>query len=265
MRKMLSAALAFVLFVLVLSGGIIFLISQNGKPNSETLVQQYTYFIVNTYPHDPNAFTEGLVYDGGFLFESTGLFGNSTLRRVDLATGNVLQESTLPEIYFGEGITVLNDTIVQLTWQSHFGFVYDKNSFGILKNFTYPTEGWGLTYDGKNLIMSDGSDNLFFLNPSNFQKVGQIQVHDGNSSIFDLNELEFVNGEVFANVWHQQKIAVINHETGAVRAWIDLTGLGNPIGENVLNGIAYDAKNDRLFVTGKDWPQLFEIKLVSSK
>ncbi len=262
---MLSVALAVVLFVLVLGGGILFLISQRGKPNNSTIVQQYTYTVVNTYPHDHTAFTEGLVYDSSFLFESTGLFGDSTLRRVDLATGNVLQEITLPEQYFGEGITILNDSIVQLTWQSHLGFVYDKNSFAILGNFTYPTEGWGLTYDGRNFIMSDGSDNLFFLKASNFQRIGQIWVHDGNFSVFDLNELEFVNGEIYANVWHQQKIAVIDPETGSIRAWIDLTGLGNSSGENVLNGIAYDAKNDRLFVTGKDWAQLFEIKLVPSK
>ena len=191
------------------------------------------------------AFTEGLVFDQGVLFESTGLLGASTLRRVDLVTGEVVQEITLPAQYFGEGITVVNDTIVQLTWQSHVGFVYDKNSFELLRNFTYLTEGWGLTNDGKNLIMSDGSDNLFFLNSSSFQKIGQIRVHDGNSSVFDLNELEFVNGEVYANVWHQQKIAIINPENGEVRGWIDLTGLGSSIGEKVLNGIAYDAKNDQ--------------------
>jgi glutamine cyclotransferase len=265
MLKPLSLALVFILFILALSGGMLFLIFQSGKSTNSTVVQHYGYFVINTYSHDIHAFTEGLVFDGGFLFESTGLLGDSTLRRVDLSTGKVLQEITLPEQYFGEGITIVNNTIVQLTWQSNVGFVYDKNSFELLRNFTYLTEGWGLTYDGKNLIMSDGSDNLFFLNPSNFERIGQIQVHDGNSSVFNLNELEFVNGEVYANIWHQQKIAVINPENGEVRGWIDLTGLGSSIGENVLNGIAYDVKNDRLFVTGKDWPQLFEIKLVPSK
>jgi glutaminyl-peptide cyclotransferase len=265
MQKRLGLGLIIILIALVFSGGIIFLISQSGKPDNSTFVQQYTYSIVNTYPHDPNAFTEGLVYNGSFLFESTGLFGDSTLRRVDLANGNVLQEIALPGEHFGEGITIVNDTIVQLTWQSEIGFVYNINSFEVLKNFTYPTEGWGLTFDGENLIMSDGSENLFFLDPTNFQRTSQIKVHDGNSSVFNLNELEFVNGEVYANIWLQQKIAIINPETGAVRAWIDLTGLGNSIGENVLNGIAYDGKNNRLFVTGKDWPQLFEIRLVPSK
>jgi glutamine cyclotransferase len=265
MLKPLSLALVFILFILALSGGILFLIIQSGKPTNSTIVQHFGYNLVNTYPHDTQAFTEGLIFDDGYLFESTGLLGNSTLRRVDLSTGKVLQEITLPVQYFGEGITIVNDTIVQLTWQSNLGFVYDKNSFELLKNFTYSTEGWGLTFDGKNLIMSDGSDNLFFLNPSNFERIGQIQVHEGNSSVFDLNELEFMNGEVYANIWHQQKIAVINPENGEVRGWIDLTGLGSSIGENVLNGIAYDVKNNRLFVTGKDWPQLYEIKLVTLK
>jgi glutamine cyclotransferase len=265
MQKRHGVGLILILIALVISGSVLFLFFQSSKTSNTTPVQHYSYEKINTYLHDANAFTEGLVCDGNFLFESTGLFGDSTLRRVDLATGNVLQKITLPGEYFGEGITIVNDTIVQLTWQSQIGFVYNKNSFEVLKNFTYPTEGWGLTFDGKNLIMSDGSENLFFLDPTNFQRTSQIRVHDGNSSVVNLNELEFVNGEVYANIWLQQKIAIINPETGAVRAWIDLTGLGNSTGENVLNGIAYDAKNNRLFVTGKDWPQLFEIKLVPSK
>jgi glutaminyl-peptide cyclotransferase len=264
MLKQVKIALVFILLIAVLSVGIIGLYSQNGKSNYPQNIHDYTYDLIKTYPHDPNAFTEGLAYDNGSFLESTGLIGSSSLRRVDVNSGNVLQEITLPRQYFGEGITIVQNTVIQLTWQSHVGFVYDKNSLSLLRNFTYSTEGWGIKFNGKDLIMSDGSDNLFFLDPVSFRNDGQVKVHDGNSSIFEINELEFVNGEIYANIWHQQKIAIINPETGVVRAWIDLTGLGSPNGENVLNGIAYDATRDRLFVTGKDWPQLFEIKLVPS-
>jgi glutamine cyclotransferase len=225
----------------------------------------YTYSVVNTYAHDSNAFTEGLIFDNGFLYESTGLNGNSTLRRVDLATGNVLQLCSLPDQYFGEGITLVGDKIIQLTWQSHVGFVYDKYTFELLQNFSYPTEGWGITYDGSQLIMSDGTANLSFLDPVTFQKTGQVQVHDANGPVGMLNELEYINGKVYANIWLENKIAVINPQTGQVEAWIDLSGIidqQNLDGNSVLNGIAYDANTGRLFVTGKMWPQLFEIKLV---
>jgi glutamine cyclotransferase len=225
----------------------------------------YTYSVVSTYAHDPNAFTEGLIFDNGFLYESTGLSGNSTLRRVDLATGNVLQLYSLPDQYFGEGITLVGDRIIQLTWQSHVGFVYDKYTFELLQNFSYPTEGWGITYDGSQLIMSDGTANLYFLDPVTFQKTGQVQVHDANGPVVRLNELEYINGKVYANIWLENKFAVINPQTGQVEAWIDLSGIidqQNLDGNSVLNGIAYDANTGRLFVTGKMWPQLFEIKLV---
>jgi len=229
---------------------------------------QYTYAVIQSYPHNTSAFTEGLVYQNGSLFESTGLYGMSTLRRVDLITGNVLQEIHLGDQYFGEGIAIVNDTIIQLTWQEHVGFVYDKSTFQLLRNFTYPTEGWGLTYNGSSLIMSDGSDNLYFLDPSTFQIVGQVKVHEGSNSVQNINELEYVNGEVYANIFLQEKIAVIDPQTGVVKAWIDLSGIQNTSGFNsemVLNGIAYDNQNNRLFVTGKDWPSLFEIKLVTQK
>ena len=235
--------------------------------NTLTTAATYTYNVVHAYPHDTSAFTEGLAYANGKLYESTGLYGDSTLRRVDLQTGNVQQKKNLPAQFFGEGITVVNDTIVQLTWREHAGFVYDMNSFNILRNFSYPTEGWGLTYDGSRLIMSDGSDKLYFLDPVTYQSDSHIQVHDGPTSVSNLNELEYVNGDVYANIWHQQKIAVINPQTGQVKAWIDLTGLQDSIvfsPEEVLNGIAYDSGNGRLFVTGKDWPRLFEINLVPS-
>jgi glutamine cyclotransferase len=226
---------------------------------------QYTYTIVNAYPHDENAFTQGLIFDNGFLYEGTGLYGNSTLRRVDPATGDTLQLYPLPDQYFGEGITMVGDKIIQLTWQSNIGFVYDKYSFDLLQNFSYPTEGWGITYDGSQLIMSDGTSNLYFLDPSTFQKTGQVQVHDNEGPVTNINELEYVNGKVYANIWMEDKIAVINPQTGQVEAWINLSGiinLPNPDPNSVLNGIAYDANTGRLFVTGKDWPQLFEIKLV---
>jgi glutaminyl-peptide cyclotransferase len=170
----------------------------------------------------------------------------------------------LPYQDFGEGIAFVNNTIIQLTWQSHIGFIYDKTTFALLGNFTYPTEGWGLTFDGEQLIMSDGSDNLYFLNPTTFQRIGQIQVHDGNTTVVNINELEYINGDVYANIWQTNTIAIINPETGQVKAWIDLTGLpgeNNSNPEAVLNGIAYDQKNGRLFVTGKDWPNLYQINL----
>jgi glutamine cyclotransferase len=170
----------------------------------------------------------------------------------------------LPYQDFGEGIAIVNNTIIQLTWQSHIGFIYDKTTFALLGNFTYPTQGWGLTFDGKQLIMSDGSNNLYFLDPTTFQRTGQIQVHDENTTVVNINELEYINGDVYANIWQTNTIAIINPETGQVKAWIDLTGLPCENNSNtgaVLNGIAYDQKNDRLFVTGKNWPNLFQINL----
>jgi glutamine cyclotransferase len=243
----------------------ILLVSVTNKPANSTALH-YTYSVVNVYPHDSNAFTEGLVFDSGFLYEITGLYGNSTLRRVDLETGGVLQLLSLQPEYFGEGIAVVGDKIVQLTWRSHMGFVYDKDSFGLLQEFEYPTEGWGLTYDGKRLIMSDGTANLYFLDPVTFQRVGQVTVRDAGP-VTMLNELEYIGGAVYANIWREEKIAVINPQNGQVMAWIDLAGiqdLKNQDPNNVLNGIAYDANGDRLFVTGKRWPHMFEIKLIPS-
>lgn len=241
--------------------------SHTSTPNpSETAVTStyYTPNIVNTYPHDTNAFTEGLTYSGGFLYESTGLFGQSSLRKVDFTTGSVLQEYNLPAQYFGEGITLVDNRIIQLTWESHIGFIYDKNTFALLGNFTYPTEGWGLTFNGSQLIMSDGSDHLYFLDPTTFQRTGQVEVHDGTTPIVNINELEYANGDVYANIWLTNQIAIINPANGLVKAWIDLTALPAPApnGNNVLNGIAYDQTNNRLFVTGKDWPNLYQITLV---
>jgi glutamine cyclotransferase len=259
---------SIVILIVILVAVAALIVFLNWKPLDSSLPLHYTYQIINAYPHDQNAFTEGLVFENGFLYESTGLYGNSTLRRVDLATGDVLQLFSLPNQYFGEGITIFNHKIIQLTWQSHVGFLYDEGSFDLVQNFSYSTEGWGLTSDGNRLIMSDGTANLYFLNTQTFEKTGQVEVRDGGVPVTNLNELEYVHGDVYANVWHEDKIAIINPENGQVIGWIDLTGLKDPAihdPESVLNGIAYDAQGDRLFVTGKMWPQLFEIKLVLSK
>lgn len=229
----------------------------------------YTYSIVHVYPHDPGAFTQGLVYDQGVLYEGTGLRGRSTLRRVELETGAILQLRALPDQYFGEGITLYRDELLQLTWKSNTGFVYDRDSMQLLGTFHYRTEGWGLTHDGQQLIMSDGTATLHFLDPETFERVGHITVHDGNMPVLRLNELEYVQGEIYANVWQTDLVARIDPGTGTVVSWIDLTGLlesggyteTRPI--DVLNGIAYDVQNDRLFVTGKLWPKLYEIELLA--
>jgi len=266
MNKLFKVVAFLVVAVLALAAFVwIAFNSIDSERNSGTTY--YSYIIVNTFPHDTSAFTEGLVYSDGFLYESTGLNGASSLRCVDLATGNIVLKTVLSQAYFGEGIAIVDDRIIQLTWDSRIGFVYNKTSFILLDNFTYSTEGWGLTYDGKHLIMSDGSDTLFFLDKETFQQVKQIHVHEDNTSIVNLNELEYVNGEVYANIWRQQKIAIINPESGQVKAYIDLATLQGPTSSNseaVLNGIAYDAEEERLFVTGKYWSNLYEIKLASA-
>jgi len=226
------------------------------------------YEIVHTYPHDPRAFTQGLLYVDGHLYESTGLRGQSSIRMLDLNTGRVLQKYDLPADYFGEGLTDWGSTLVQLTWQAHKGFVYDRFSFALLRTFSYAGEGWGLTHDDKQLIMSDGTSYLRFLDPKSFRETRRIHVTTENGQeIPDLNELEYVRGEIYANIWHSDRIARISPKTGKLLGWIDLNGLRDPSTtanpDAVLNGIAYDAKENRLFVTGKLWPKLYEIKVVS--
>ena len=223
-----------------------------------------SYEVVQTYPHDRNAFTQGLIYDRGDLYESTGLNGQSTIRRVDLETGKVLEVNDLEDRYFGEGMTLWKDRLIQLTWVSKTGFVYDKRTFEKVATFNYPTQGWGLTHDGKELILSDGSNVLYFFDPDTFEMVGQVEVIENDTPVAQLNELEFVNGEILANVWMSDRIARIDPETGNVKGWIDLTGIYEPRTNKrdaVLNGIAYDKKENRLFVTGKLWSELFEIDL----
>ena len=224
------------------------------------------YRVVNTYPHDPQAYTQGLLYEDGYLYESTGLNGRSSLRMVDLETGRVLQRATVSANYFAEGLAPWGSTLIQVTWQSQVAFVYDRFSFRLLHTFNYDGEGWGLTQDSKNLILSDGTPNLRFFDPGTFREVRRIVVKDHGTPLTQLNELEYVHGEIYANVWHTDRIARISPASGKVLGWIDLTGLLAPgqvtDPEAVLNGIAYDAAHDRLFVTGKLWPKLFEIKIV---
>jgi glutaminyl-peptide cyclotransferase len=234
------------------------------RPDAQPLL--YTYKVIAEYPHDPDAFTQGLVYTNGVLYEGTGLYGRSSLRKVDLESGEAYQTVLLPEEYFGEGVTVFADKVYQLTWKSRQGFIYDADDFSALDSFQYSTEGWGLTHDGEKLIMSDGSAYLYTRDPETFAEMKRVLVVDNNGPVVRLNELEYVNGEVFANVWQTDRIARIDPETGSVLGWIDLSGLLAPEDRagpvDVLNGIAYDADNDRLFVTGKLWPKLFEIELV---
>ena len=222
------------------------------------------YQLVRAYPHDPQAFTQGLVFADGVLYEGTGLNGQSTIRKVKLENGEVLQVQKLEERYFGEGIALVGDSIVQLTYTTGVGFVYDKATFTRTRTFSYTGEGWGLTYDGTRLIMSDGTASLRFLDPKTLKETGRLQVTDGGRPVPQLNELEVVKGEIFANVWQNDRIARIDPKTGQVRGWIDLKGILDPkdaAGVDVMNGIAYDAAGDRLFVTGKLWPKLFEIRV----
>jgi glutamine cyclotransferase len=239
-----------------------------GQSRGQSRTPVSGYRVVHTYPHDPGAFTQGLVYRDGVLYEGTGLNGRSSIRKVKLENGEVLQMQPVDSQYFGEGIAVVNDTLYELTWQSGIGFLYDRATFKRKGTFTYRGEGWGLTYDGQRLIMSDGTPFLRFLDPATQKEVSRIEVKDGTMPVADLNELEFVKGEVLANVWQTDRIARISPKTGRVIGWIDLAGLLTPretreveAAGGVLNGIAYDASGDRLFVTGKLWPKLFEIKV----
>lgn len=255
--------------IFALIGVAVVTVLSSGRPASpetqRTGAPTLTYRVVRSYPHDRQAYTQGLVFHDGVLYEGTGLNGQSSVRKVRLETGEVLQVRPLDEKYFGEGIAIVGKDLIQLTWQTEVGFVYDLATFNSRRTFRYPGEGWGLTYDGTRLIMSDGSPTLRFLDPTTLKQTGRLVVRDRGVPVEELNELEVVNGEILANVYQTERIARISPKTGQVTAWIDLRGLlsaREAAGAEVLNGIAYDAANNRLFVTGKLWPRLFEIEIV---
>lgn len=229
-------------------------------------VVTYRYEVVNVYPHDPRAFTQGLLFHNGSLYESTGLNGRSSLRRVDLVTGEVRQQIDIPATYFAEGLALFDRRLYQLTWQSRLGFVYDLDSFQLQRTFNYRGEGWGLTQDGRVLIMSDGTSRLRFLDPETFDVRREVEVMDGDRPINLLNELEYIRGELWANIWQSDRLVRIDPENGRVTGWVNLAGLlpaaDRVSGVDVLNGIAWDEAGQRLFVTGKLWPKLFEIRLI---
>ena len=239
--------------------------SDSGKSSS---ISVYGYKIIDTYPHESSAFTQGLVYDQGMLYEGTGQYGFSTLRRVDLETGSVLKQIVLDDKLFGEGVAVWKDRLIQLTWQSGRGLVYDKENLTQIREFGYLTEGWGITSDGKRLIMSDGTNTLHFLDAETFEEQGQIKVMANGVPVQGINELEYIKGDIYANMWPTDWIVIISPDTGEVKGCVSLQGILQQVDSknghkvDVLNGIAYDASGDRLFVTGKLWPWLFEIELV---
>ena len=274
----------------------IFVLSCGGSPNTNTVVNKtpsptpvrsgpapvYTYEVVKSYPHDPNAFTEGLYFKDGFLYESTGEEKKSSLRKVELETGKVVQKWDLPPEDFGEGISELNGKIYQLTWQEEKGRVFDAKDFKLLQEFTYQGEGWGMTTDGTNLIFDQGTHIIKFMDPNTFKTVRTMPVfRDDGRPLMQINELEYIKGEIWGNIWHSEQpdilgkpnyIVRIDPNSGKVLGWIDLAGISpddqpkgddpyDPKAENTLNGIAYDAANDRIFVTGKKWKKLYEIKV----
>lgn len=229
--------------------------------------QQVRYEVVNIYPHATDAFTQGLEYNNGYLYESTGIRGESTLRKVDLKTGNVEKKIDLDPEYFGEGLTIQEDKIIQLTWMSNIGLVYDKETFKLIKTFNYQNskEGWGICYDGERLIKSDGTDKLYFLDPETYQEMYSISVFDDNGAVQDLNELEYINGKVWANLYTKDIIVIINPQTGVVEEKLNFVGQYTENREpqdNEMNGIAYNKENDRVYLTGKKWSKLFEIKRI---
>jgi glutaminyl-peptide cyclotransferase len=236
--------------------------AQPAKAAARTPV--YSYTVVNSYPHDPQAFTQGLIFRDGVLYESTGLNGQSSLRKVRLETGEVLQRHNIDARYFAEGMTDWGNRLIQLTYTTKVGFVYDLSTFTLQRTFDYTGQGWGLTHDATRLIMSDGTPSLRFLDPETLRETGRVVATDGNKPVENLNELEWVKGEIYANVWLTDRIAIISPASGRVNAWLDLTGIRGPVRsgtDDVLNGIAYDAARDRLFVTGKYWSRLFEIRI----
>jgi len=230
--------------------------------------EQYSFSVVNTYPHDTHAYTQGLEFLDGFLYESTGQNGESSLRKVELKTGKILKKVDLPTKYFGEGMTIVGNKIIQLTWREGVGFVYDKQTFEKISEFPYQAskEGWGLCYDGQRIIKSDGTNRLYFLNKDSYKEEGFVEVYNHKGPVDSLNELEYIDGKIYANVYYSDIIVIIDPKTGQIEGEINLIGLlpQKDVTEdtNVLNGIAYDHQGKRLYVTGKNWDKLFEIKLL---
>ena len=253
--------------ILALSLFIIYGITQRPLINETETKIEYSYKIINKYPHDPEAFTQGLVFENGTLYEGTGLNGRSSVRIVDLESGNVSMIKFLPRKYFGEGITVIDDRLIQITWRSREAFVYDKISLERLDSFRISTEGWGLTHNGSHLILSDGTSTLYFLNSTTYNIVKMVTVTDNGFEVTRINELEFIEGNIFANIWQTDLIAIIEPLDGNVTGWLNLEGLQIHLDYtdsiDVLNGIAYDKEEDKIYVTGKLWPNLFEIRLIS--
>lgn len=260
-RRLSGSVLAVILLVTAEA-----VVGQSPSSRSKNHSPEYTFEVVRQLPHDSTAFTQGFTYYNGFFYEGTGRQGQSSLRQVDPETGRLVRKADLGPDLFGEGITVLGNEVIQVTWTSHIGFVYNLSDFHLLRSFNYSREGWGLTTDGRDLFMSDGSAEVRVLDASTFAEKRRIKVSDGGKPVEQLNELEFVEGEIYANVWHSDRIARISPQTGRVLGWIDLTGLLGPFyqreAEAVLNGIAYDSRGKRLFVTGKLWPKIFEIRVI---
>ena len=277
-RKSSRAFIAGAALILAVSAGLFIIASMRSNPEDESSMpavnksaasdgrtRRVAFEVVNSYPHDPTSFTQGLLWHEGELYESTGQYGRSKLRRLEFPSGKVLREISLSSDLFGEGLALTDSRLVQVTWKAGRGFVYDLDSFRLLQEFSYDTEGWGLTYDGKNLILSDGSSDLFFFDPQTFKLVRKLAVRMNGAPIRELNELEYIDGEIWANVWQTDWILRIDPSTGEVTSLLDLKGILAPSDktgmEDVLNGIAYDAERKRIFVTGKLWPRIFEIKI----
>jgi len=265
----LGLAIGFLAIAALVTGIKLKRIGQSTPGWAGDLKDQMTYEVVNVFPHDTEAFTQGLIFQDGFLYESTGLYGGSSLRKVDLESGEVLQKIVLSPEIFAEGLTNWKDTLVQLTWREGAGYVYDLADFSLQNQFSYDTEGWGLTHDDEQLIMSDGTSALYFLDPETFQVKDFITVTYQGEEIVRLNELEYIRDEIYANIWQTDSIVRINPENGQITGWIDLSGIlsddeyGSDTG--VLNGIAFDPVMGRLFITGKRWPNIFEIRLIPAE
>ncbi len=255
--------------VLLCLMGLLFLASSALGGPQDSSEKDLSYRVIHTYPHDVRLFTQGLAAQGGLIYESSGLYGRSLIKIWDLRTGRILQKRRLEDRFFGEGLTLLDDKIIQLTWREGTGFVYERKTLVLLKTFRYKGEGWGVAFDGSDLILSDGSSTLRFLSPHGFGERKRLEVRDNRVPVSYLNELEYVEGEILANIWQQDRIAKICPKSGRVKAWIDMGGLRDLSGaggpEAVLNGIAYDRDLGKLFVTGKNWPRLFEIELVKKR